>query len=178
MSLEWNYALPDGGQVLVRMLRDSDDLEAMTRLLNRAYAPLAQAGLRYVASWQDVSITRNRISTGETYVGLRDGNLVATATLTPPDASSQNLYYHSSHVASFQQFAVAPELQGRGLGSFIMDILERRAAQLGYAELALDTSEKAVNLIRYYRKRGYEEVARQDWKETNYLSVVLSKQLR
>lgn len=178
MSLEWNYTLPEGDQVKVRILCDSDDLEAMTRLLNRAYAPLAQAGMRYVASWQDVAITRKRIGRGETFVGLRGSEIVATVTLTPPDTSNQNPYYHNAHVTYFQQFAVAPELQGGGLGSFIMDILEQRATELGYAELALDTSEQAVNLIRYYRKRGYEEVARQDWSETNYLSVVLSKQLR
>ena len=178
MSLEWFYTLPGGDQVQIRILRDSDDLEEMTRLLNRAYAPLAQAGMRYVASWQGVDITRKRISRGETLVGLRDGALVATVTLCPPDASNENAYYHHSHVAYFQQFAVAPELQGGGIGSFIMDILERRAAEKGYSELALDTSEKALNLIRYYRSRGYEVVARQDWKETNYLSVVLSKQLR
>ena len=80
-------------------------------------------------------------------------------------------------MACFTQFAVRTNLQGRGLGTQVMNFIENRAAELGVEYLALDTSERAFDLIEMYKKRGYLEVAKHSWDFTNYKSVVLSKKL-
>lgn len=59
-----------------------------------------------------------------------------------------------------------------------MDVVERRAQELGAEIIALDTAEGAHGLIRMYEARGYEKVGTVDWRpDTNYLSVLLSRRL-
>jgi len=75
------------------------------------------------------------------------------------------------------QFAVEPQLQRRGWGSLLIRHLEARAAQLGAAELSIDTSEGAKHLIALYERRGYRHVGFAQWTHTNFRSVLLSKRL-
>jgi GNAT superfamily N-acetyltransferase len=78
-------------------------------------------------------------------------------------------------VAKFNQLCVHPTFQGSGLGSRLLDLVERRAAELGAAHVACDTSEDAHALIQRYERRGYVFVEHMDLRpRTNYRSVVLS----
>jgi predicted N-acetyltransferase YhbS len=163
--------------VRYRLLRADDDLDAITRLLHEAYAPLAAAGMRYVASHQDVATTRRRMAQGETFVAERDGAVVATITLAEAHATHGSPFYDRPNVASFGQFAVLPALQRQGIGSRLMDIVEARAREKGVAELALDTSEHAEALIAMYTRRGYRFIEYSKWDSVNYRSVILSKRL-
>ena len=55
---------------------------------------------------------------------------------------------------------VAPRLQGRGIGQRLLDGLHRRAAELGYGTLRLDTTVGQVAARRLYEKNGYRETGR------------------
>jgi GNAT superfamily N-acetyltransferase len=167
------------GAVAFRLFDPSDSYAELTELLHRAYAALAAEGLLYVASRQSEEVTRKRCAAGECHVGLIDGRTVATVTLSPPGlAGGRAPWYARPDVAKIQQFAVEPSLQGRGIGSALMDRVEARALELGAAEVALDTSVDASRLIRYYEARGYRKVGDIDWRpHTNYMSVILSLDL-
>ena len=164
--------------VTIRRLRETDSLAELTEMLHRAYAPLAAAGMRYLASHQDVDVTARRAAGGECYVAVCAGRVVGTVTLGLPGGGKGAPYYERPGVCTFQQFAVEPEFQGLGIGTRLMDTIEARAAELGATEIALDTSEHAAELISRYEQRGYRIVARVDWEVTNYVSVVMSKPLR
>lgn len=152
-------------------------LTPLTRLLHAAYAPLAAAGMRYHASHQDEVVTRDRLLDGEGYLAFRARELVGTCALREFDPKSECEYYRQPGVYTFGQFAIKPELQGTGLGSRILEYVERRARALGARELALDTSEHASHLITMYEKRGYKIVSKTQWEITNYRSVIMSKVL-
>jgi len=156
---------PGAPGIRFRPLQDSDSKEELTDLLHRAYARLAQMGLRFVATHQDVAVTIERCATAETWVGELDGRLVATVGLITPDTPSTVDWYSRPDVAHIHQFAVSPELQGKGVGSSLMSLVEERAARLGATELAMDTSEQATHLIAWYGKRGYRQVSSIDWGE-------------
>jgi GNAT superfamily N-acetyltransferase len=164
--------------VTFRPLHADDDLDAITRLLHEAYAPLAAAGMRYVASHQDIATTRRRTAKGETFVAVRDDAVVAVITLAEAEATHGSTFYDRPDVVSFGQFAVLPALQRQGIGSRLMDIVEDRARAKGVAELALDTSEHAEALIAMYTKRGYRFIEYSQWDGVNYRSVILSKRLK
>lgn len=189
---------PGAPEIRFRPLSATDSMEELTDLLHRAYARLAGMGLRFVATHQDVETTIERCAEGETWVGDVGGRLFATVGLNPPGAPSVNPWYSRPGVAHIQQFAVSPELQGRGVGSALMELVEERAARLGATTLALDTSEQATHLIAWYSKRGYRQVSSIDWGELarsdaleggeqgrterlaeqiNYRSVILSREL-
>lgn len=162
----------------IRLVNDSDSFDALTDLLHRAYAPLAAQGFRYLATHQDVDTTRRRAARGECYVMVEEAQIVGTIVLI--SVSGRHPYcawYDRPEVAVLSQFAIEPQLQGRGRGGALMQFAEQRAQQLGAREVAVDTAEHAVHLLRFYDKRGYREVAREQWEHTNYRSIVLSKAL-
>jgi predicted N-acetyltransferase YhbS len=161
----------------IRPWHETDDLCALTALLHRAYKPLADAGMRFVASHQDNSMTRERIAQGRCFVAEVDSAVAGAIVYYPPGAKSGCDWYRRPGVAVFGQFAVEPTLQRRGLGSDIVRAVEAAAIADGAAELALDTSEHAAGLLAYYHKLGFRLVAFTQWDAVNYRSVVMSKRL-
>ena len=152
-------------------------MEEITDLLHRAYARLADMGLRFLATYQDSATTAYRLSLGESYLALIEGKIVATISLKAPGTTRGCEFYDRTDISVFNQFAVDPALQGSGLGSHILDFVECRARELGAQQIALDTAEGAAHLIEFYRKRGYRQVGTADWEATNYVSVIMSKSL-
>lgn len=162
--------------IIIRPFHEDDAIPPITRLLHDAYAPLAAMNLRYTATHQNDDVTQSRLSRGLPWVAEMDGEIVATVTLYQ-DKNSGCAWYDTPGVFSFGQFAVRPDLQSKGLGGKLIALMENEAAAHGASELALDTAEGAVHLIRWYEKLGFRFIAYMDWSSTNYRSVILSKTL-
>jgi GNAT superfamily N-acetyltransferase len=156
---------------------ETDSVSDLTALLHRAYAGLAERGLRFVATWQGDEITRDRLESGEGFVAVLEGRIVGTVTLSRPRATDAESFYSRPGVAYLNQLAVEPELQGQGIGHRLMDFAEDWARGIGAEELALDTAADADHLIAWYARLGYREVDRENWIMTNYESVILSKRI-
>ena len=125
-----------------------------------------------------VETTKTRISKGECSVAVHQGIVIGTALLTPPSLRMPWCeWYDRPDVSVLSQFAVEPRHQGHGVGSALMRHIEERAAELGAAEISVDTSEGATHLIELYERRGYRHVGHAQWEHTNYRSVLLSKRL-
>jgi GNAT superfamily N-acetyltransferase len=163
--------------ITYRFLRPADDISAITELLHRAYAPLAAQNLHFVASHQSPEVTRQRASKGHTLVALLDGCIVGTITLADAALTRGCPFYDRPDVASFGQFGVEPAIQRLGIGTRLLSLAEALAMELGVHELALDTAETAVDLIRFYSAKGYRFVEFHTWAEVNYRSVVMAKRL-
>ena len=178
-AFEKGVALRDrtGTEIVFRYLAESDDLESITSMLHEAYGRLASAGMKYVASYQDVDITRRRAAKGETIVAFEEALIVGVITLSNVASTKGCPFYDRTDVASFGQFAVRPARQGHGIGSLLIDLVEQRAREVGVHELALDTSEDATDLIEMYKAKGYRFIEYVDWKITNYRSLILAKRL-
>jgi GNAT superfamily N-acetyltransferase len=163
--------------ILIRPLSDYDSIAELTEMLHRAYARLAEMGLRFVATHQDEETTRHRIRNAECYVAEVDGRVVGTIAFRGPGTNGGCPWYERPDVAGFGQFGVEPALQGNGIGSALLDFVEARAKETGAAELALDTAESANHLIDLYARRGYRIVDNVKWEPVNYRSVIMSKSL-
>src|SRR5262245_52497326 len=104
----------------------------LTSLLHEAYAPLAKAGMNYLASRQNEAKTLERLGEGESYLFFFEDQLVGTVTLTEGLRKRTSAdYYRQAGVYLFNQFAIRPAFQGRGWGSRVMDFLEKRAKEKG-----------------------------------------------
>jgi GNAT superfamily N-acetyltransferase len=171
--------MPPPPDLRIRPLLPTDSIDALTDLLHRAYAPLAAAGFRFVATHQTPDVTRKRCDAGECILAETRGDVVGTITYykTPMDESRCPLYARDD-VARFGQFAVEPALQGSGVGSMLLLVVEAFAVFDGFARLALDTAEGATQLIDYYERRGYLRAGHVQWSSTNYRSLLLAKPLR
>ena len=165
----------------IRLIRDADSISELTGLLHRAYKPLADAGMRYFATHQTEDQTRERIAGGQCYVAILDEKIIGTVLFKFPvvfEGSENSRWYSRPDVAYFGQFGVEPHLQGQGIGSRMMNLVERDARDGGAAELAFDTSENATHLIEYYSKRGFRFVEEIDHRPfVNYKSLIMSKRL-
>ena len=165
----------DGRTITYRFLIASDDLDLITELLHRGYAKLAEMGLRFVASHQDANVTRTRLAQGETIVALENGRLVGIVTLARTGATSGSPFYDRADVASFGQYAVEATHRGQGIGTTLLGYVEQLARLRGAGYLALDTSEHAADLIRFYEMRGFRFVEHVRWPDVNYRSVIMAK---
>lgn len=163
--------------IAYRQLQPADDLDAITRLLHESYAPLATAGMRFVASYQDTATTRQRLEAGETFVATDGDLIVGIVTLNETHATHGTPFYDRPDVAEFGQFAVRPAYQRHGIGSRLIEMVEHRAREKGVRELALNTSEHAAHLIALYTAKGYRFIEYARWPQVNYRSMVFSKAL-
>jgi GNAT superfamily N-acetyltransferase len=168
----------------VRLLSPADDLHALTTLLHRAYAPQVAMGLRPLAGRQDVETTRKRCTSGQCYVAvLHDGpptaarRLVGTILFHEVEDAKGPPWFQRPDVDSFSQFAVDPDIQGRGIGNLLLATAERRAAESGARELGLSMAEPDTALMHFYLRRGYRFIEHWQWPYTNYRSAILSKTL-
>ena len=152
-------------------------LPSITQMLHEAYRPLLEKGMRYVATHQSNEVTLRRLTRGYGFLAFLSEELVGTVSLIRNASHTPCKWYQQPEVFFFTQFAVKPKFQRKGIGTQLMDHIESFAAKEGATEIALDTSEKAKDLISLYKKRGYRFVERIDWPETNYKSVVMSKTL-
>lgn len=171
--------------ITVRRLLPTDSIPEITRLLHRAYKKQTEMGLRPLAGRQGDDVTRERITKGECFVAavpeLRRGaihdRIVGTILFQEPAWGTGPEWFERRDVANFSQFAVDPDVQGRGIGIMLMDICEQRARETGAAELALSAAGPDTDLLRFYEKRGYRFVQPFQWGPTNYVSHILSKKL-
>lgn len=167
-------------RITIRPLSPGDSIPDLTALLHRAYARLADMGLRYMATHQPDDVTRERAAQGECFVAEMDGAIVGTIifkTAAQTRGYGSCPWYDREEVASFGQFAVEPTLQANGLGRRLMSLVEDRALATGAREIALDTAEPATHLVSWYTRLGYRFIEHAQWSHTNYRSVILSKTL-
>lgn len=65
------------------------------------------------------------------------------------------LRFYAPGCAELKRMRVHPDHQGRGFGRAVLEALEARASELGYARVVLDTTPKQTAAIALYRKHGY-----------------------
>ena len=164
----------------VRLYQPSDNITEITKLLHRAYAKQVAMGLKPLAGRQDDATTLRRVQSGECYLAVQSPGqkVVGTILFHEIEDAKGPPWFQNSHVDSFSQFAVDPDLQGHGIGQLLLDKCEARALECGSTELALSMAEPDADLMKYYTKRGYRFIEIWQWPYTNYPSAILSKTLK
>ena len=178
---------PPALPVEVRDLLATDPIAPITDLLHRAYAHQRARGMDPLAGRQSVEITRQRCYRGQTFVALRQSTgapsarfrerLLGTILFQEREDAAFPPWFLRKDVTHFSQFAVEPGLQRAGVGSALLDRVERETLLAGCRELALSMAEPDTPLREYYERRGYRVVQSWQWPYTNYQSLIMSKLL-
>lgn len=169
--------------VQIRPLAARDSIDALTALLHRAYAPLAERGMNYSAATQPADVTRQRVAEGHCMVAEVEGQVAGTVTVYGPHDvfnapwTASVPWFRERDTAHFHQFAVEPDFQHRGVGRRLVLACERWALDHGYKRMALDVAEPASELRALYQRLGYADVAKQQWQGKLYRSVIMQKSL-
>jgi ribosomal protein S18 acetylase RimI-like enzyme len=101
---------------------------------------------------------------GALRIAEEDGRAVGVLVLVP----------HPDHLV-LESVAVAPDAQGRGIGSALLDAAEHEALAAGLPEIRLYTHERMTDNIARYEHRGYVETRRAT--EDGFRRVFLTKRL-
>jgi len=144
----------------------------LTELYHAAYKPLADAGLNFTASYQDVEYTRSHVQRGGVFVARDRGRIVATVSIREREATVErprHLYVG--------KLAVSPIAQRQGIGSSLLEFAEQQARARVIEMVQLDTAKPATQLIDWYVRRGYEAVGETHWPGKTYDSVILAKRV-
>ena len=88
---------------------------------------------------------------GEFIVGIIDGKIIAMG----------GLRKKTDDIVELRRMQVDPAFQRKGYGQIILDFLEKRAKELGYKIIELDTSIRQVSAQRFYEKNGYRVIRRE-----------------
>ena len=104
------------------------------------------------------------VAAGRTSVVEADGEVAGVIVLIPG----------SDHLV-VENVAVSPRMQGRGPGRELMAFAERRAAELGMAELRLYTNQLMTENLALYPALGYTETGRRV--EDGFARIYFSKRI-
>lgn len=156
------------GKFHLRPVCDAD-IPAIRLLVNAAYKELADMGLNYTATYQDESVTRDRIHKGKAFALELNNEVVGTILYTIHN------YFTHRRSAYLSQLAIAPQYKRSGLGSLLMSHCEELARSEGFEAVQLDTAKPARHLVNWYVRRGYQIVGETHWEGKTYDSWVFEK---
>jgi RimJ/RimL family protein N-acetyltransferase len=136
-------------RLAIRRYRDEDH-DAVWWLHNNALRPAGDSPGN--PPWDDDlhDIRHIYFPTGDFLVGELDGQIVAMGAIRRKDDGC----------AEVRRMRVHPAHQRRGFGQRIIDALQQRARNLGYARLVLDTTVQQVAAQRFYEKNGFVRTGR------------------
>lgn len=93
------------------------------------------------------------------YLSNRGGFLVGT--LDNKIIAMGGLRKMTEDIVELRRMRVDPIFQRKGYGQMILDALEKRAKELGYKVIQLNTSLKQIPAQKIYEKNGYVEIKRE-----------------
>lgn len=99
---------------------------------------------------QDLSDIENvYLKHGDFILGEIDGKVVAMGAFKKIDQET----------AELKRMRVHPDFQRRGFGYEILKELEKRAKEMGYKKMILDSAKDWYKAQNFYHKNGYEEIS-------------------
>lgn len=107
---------------------------------------------------------RALIAAGRVHVAEHEGGVQGVLVLIPQDGAML-----------LDNVAVAPGVQGLGLGRRLLQFAERAARALGYRSIVLYTHEAMTENVRLYSRIGYAETHRAE--EKGFRRIYMAKPL-
>lgn len=156
--------------ITYRLATDAD-VPALRRLVNAAYAELAEMGLNFTGTYQDEEETRARMQGNEVYLAFFGSELAGTISMEVEEREGE------PPVLYLGQLAVEPSLKRKGLGRRLLRLAEEKAKEKGLTRLQLDTAQPATHLVALYRSEGYEVVGDVQWEGKTYRSFIFEKRI-
>jgi N-acetylglutamate synthase-like GNAT family acetyltransferase len=125
------------------------DAQAVTEVARAAFATyVPRLG---VEPWPMTVDYADLIDNSEVWVVEDDGDAVGVLVLED----------HPDHLL-LDIVAVSPDRQGSGTGTWLLELADRRARELGHAEVRLFTNEQMTENLAYYARHGYTETHRDE----------------
>ncbi len=137
-------ALPEGVTVRRAVAADADAMRGLARAAYARCVPrLGREPAPMGIDYQDV------VARGDAWLAEHGGQLAGLLVLVPA----------ADHLL-IENVAVAPRLQGRGIGGHLLRLAEEQARARRLPEVRLYTNEAMTENLTYYQRHGYRETYR------------------
>ncbi|PJN87336.1 GNAT family N-acetyltransferase [Bacillus sp. mrc49] len=161
---------------LIRLATVTDASEVLGVTL-RAYEPIRDLNIKFLAATADLQLVTNNIRRNLTYVLEQDGQIVSTVTVRHPWNDPE----HFSPYPFIWWFAVDPLYKQKGIGSALLTWVEENMLrdQVKAPAVYLATADRHPWLVSIYERRGYEIFAERvhDGEKIVYLRKILDETL-
>jgi len=156
----------------IRLLAHDDDHTAAGALVQQAYFALPgyPRDDEYDVLLGDVG---GRFNEAPVLVAIADGKLVGCLTYVP-DQHSAHAEFDDGAAASFRYFAIAPSMQGKGIGEAMVQWCIDEATRAGRQRLRIHTLETMPAAQRLYLRLGFirDPDGDEDWDGITGLAFV------
>jgi ribosomal protein S18 acetylase RimI-like enzyme len=143
--------------VEIRPIRP-DDFAAVGELTVAAYRPFIVEGGTYEAKLRDPSV---RAAQAQVFVASLGGAIAGTVTYCPEPGPFQEIARPGE--AEFRMLAVAPSVQGAGVGAALCRHLADTARAAGFSRLVCSTQRDMRAAQRLYERVGFGRRPERDW---------------
>ncbi|MBD8588254.1 GNAT family N-acetyltransferase [Peribacillus simplex] len=161
---------------LIRLATVKDAPEVLNVTL-RAYEPIRELNINFLAATADLQLVTNNIRRNLTYVLEQEGQIVSTVTVRHPWNDPDQF----SPYPFIWWFAVDPLYKQKGFGSTLLTWVEENILrkQVKAPAVYLATAERHPWLGSIYERRGYEIFAERDHdgEKIVYLRKILDETL-
>lgn len=136
-----------------------DELDAVGEITVAAFASFTRGEADpYVARLRDAA---SRHREAELWVAARDRDLLGTVTYCPPGSAWRELARDDD--GEFRMLSVAPQAQGRGVGTALVRLCEQRARQHGAKAIVISSLPDMAAAHVVYERLGYARRPELDW---------------
>lgn len=127
---------------------DKDQVQTLHRIALESTNAFAKSG-----KWDSdlENIPKIYLEKGEFLVGLVDNKIIVMGALKSI----------TDEIVEMKRVRVHPDFQRQGLGQMMLEFLEKRAKEIGYKIIQLDTTVKQIAAQKMYEKNGYVEIRRE-----------------
>ncbi len=143
-------------------LKDSEDLEVCMHLAYKNYEEIMQG--EFLPPLH--SNYKEEVENYSVWVIEENEEIVAGIILV-----------FENNYASIANVAVHPNMQGKGIGKFLIDFAEKVAKEKGYIEINLATHKLLVNNILFYEKLGWIKYGGEDNKIYMKKNIIVNYRL-
>ncbi|RTE10236.1 GNAT family N-acetyltransferase [Paenibacillus whitsoniae] len=136
-------------------LAEPSDAERLVDVIYDAYITIRELELQWPAAHADLALVEENIVKNACYVLEKEGQIVATLTLSKETTNRWNSEY-----PFLKWFAVHPDAQGSGFGTKLLTWVEEVVIrdEVGASAVTLATAEKHPWLLNMYERKGYERI--------------------
>lgn len=151
------------------------DAPALLDLTLRAYEPIRQLGIHFVAATADLALVEENIREHMCLVMEEGGKVVSTLTLRMPWGPKPGPF----GVPHIWWFATDPAVGRKGIGSQLLTWVEESWVRdtLKSPAVSLGTAQSHPWLVEMYQRRGYVPMMTKDLGR-GHITVFMKKELR
>lgn len=139
------------------------DIDSIMSIIKQAQNYFKEQGInQWQNNYPNVEVISNDIERGDSYLLLKDDNIIATTAVTFDGEESYNNIYEGQWLTNNDEFAVIHRIavdnsyKGSGISSKIIEEVENLCKSKGVSSIKVDTNEDNIAMQKLLKKNNFK----------------------